>query len=86
MSIGTIVEKTKKSKLAIIALLLSIIGFSSIVLLYLNPYACIVGPVIVLCAIFCGHFAKAKIKRKTNFVGKKVAVTALVIGYIYNRA
>ena len=36
-----------------------------------------------MCAIFCGHFARNKIKKNKKIAGNKLALTALITGYIY---
>ena len=76
-------KNKRKSKLAISSLILSIIGFSSIIFLYLSPYTCIIGPAVVISAILYGHFVKARIRKNPIIFGKKLVTAGLIIGYIY---
>ena len=76
-------KNKQKSKLAISSLILSIIGFSSIIFLYLSSYTCIIGPAVVISAILYGHFVKARIRKNPIIFGKKLVTAGLIIGYIY---
>ena len=80
----------EKSKLAIISLILSIMGIISIVFVCKRPdflinilYYRFWGTSIAFMAIICGHLARTKIRKNKKISGNKLALTGLIIGYIY---
>ena len=72
----------RKSKLAIVSLILSIIGIVSLVFFIVNPICRHYGPIIAFVAIVSGHFAIRKIKKKPDLSGKYLAFVGLFISYI----